>query len=110
MLNRRWVGPGNKPVDIEKKITHFLEKGYSIFVGTDSKVYSDVTKFVTIVGLRDTQAKNGVVVYRTTERLSKFFSLHDRLFTEVMKSINTAQEIRDKLGVVCSVHIDVNPD
>tara|TARA_B100000424_G_C22853980_1_gene455315 strand:- start:83 stop:532 length:450 start_codon:yes stop_codon:yes gene_type:complete len=110
MLNKKWFGCGSTPVDIEKKIDHFLKKGYSIFVGTDSKVYSDCTKFVTIVGLRNTQTKNGVVVYRTTEKITKFLSLHDRLFSEVMKSINTAQEIKEKYEVTCSIHIDVNPD
>ena len=110
MLNKRWLGAGSKPVNIEKKINHFLQKGYSIFVGTDSKVYPDATKFVTIVGLRDTTAKNGVIVFRTTEKLSSFSSLHERLFAEVMKSIETAQEIKERLDAVCSIHIDVNPD
>ena len=27
-----------------------------------------------------------------------------------MKSIDTAQQIKEKLNVTCSIHIDVNPD
>ena len=63
-----------------------------------------------MVGLRNPIARNGVVVYRLIEKGSSFYSLHDRLFAEVSKSLLVAEGIREKLEVSPSIHIDINPD
>jgi predicted RNase H-related nuclease YkuK (DUF458 family) len=110
MWNKRWLGSGSAEINLEKQIRLFTKKGYKIFIGTDSKVYTDNTKFVTVVGLRNPEAKNGVIVYRLIEKGHHFYSLHDRLLAEVSKSLSVAEEIRKKLDTNCSIHIDINPD
>jgi len=114
MLWRKFSGePLQLPVKsaVEEAIIRETNAGYKlkVCVGTDSQVRHSVTDFATvIVFLRQHQ---GGFMFISTERVSKPFTIKERMLVEVARSIEIAYELCDLFSsydIDMEVHADIN--
>ena len=92
-----------------EKILEYLKNYDTVHVGSDSKYYSQGTKFATAIAVY----QNPCVTYWYTKEKQKFMTreIRHRLWTEVEKSIAIAWKIRDKLpNIKIIIHCDINSD
>lgn len=97
----------------ETVISNFLEKNphdkLKIYVGTDSQNHRGVTIFATVIVFH--YGNHGGHVLFAKETKKRFPDTQSRLWQEVMYSIDTAVELKEKIGVqVNYIDLDLNPD
>ena len=91
------------------KIIEYLKNYDTVHVGSDSKYYSQGTKFATAIAVY----QNPCVTYWYTKEKQNWMTreISHRLWTEVEKSIHIAWKIREKLpNIKIVVHCDINSD
>ena len=104
----KWWLEENEEWEFEK-ILEYLKNYDTVHVGSDSKYYSQGTKFATAIAVY----QNPCVTYWYTKEKQQFMTreIRHRLWTEVEKSIAIAWKIRDKLpNIKIVIHCDINSD
>ena len=104
----KWWLEENEQWEFEK-ILEYLKNYDTVHVGSDSKYYSQGTKFATAIAVY----QNPCVTYWYTKEKQQFMTreIRHRLWTEVEKSIAIAWKIRDKLpNIKIVIHCDINSD
>jgi len=92
-----------------EKIINYLKNYEVVYVGSDSKFYSQGTKFATAIAVY----QNPCVTYWYTKEKQPRMTreIKHRLWTEVEKSIEVAWKIRQELpDIKIVVHCDINSD
>ena len=91
------------------KIIRYLENYDTVHVGSDSKYYSQGTKFATAIAVYQNPC---VTYWYTKEKQARMpREIKHRLWTEVEKSIMIAWKIRENLpDIKIIVHCDINSD
>ena len=91
------------------KIIEYVSKFDTVYVGCDSKYYSSSTKFAIAIAV---YCNPCVTYWYTKHRDPKMTQeIPRRLWTEVEKSIQVAQLIRERLpDINIEVHCDINSD
>tara|TARA_R110002020_G_scaffold41921_16_gene123262 strand:- start:242 stop:721 length:480 start_codon:yes stop_codon:yes gene_type:complete len=79
-----------------------------IFVGTDSQVRGQFTKFTVVVAAYE-EGKGGKVIARSA-KIANYPDLRTRLLQETWFSIELALELSKELDHVITIHCDVNAD
>ena len=104
----KWWLEENEQWEFEK-ILEYLKNYDTVHVGSDSKYYSQGTKFATAIAVY----QNPCVTYWYTKEKQQYMTreIRHRLWTEVEKSIAIAWKIRDKLpNIKIVIHCDINSD
>lgn len=103
-----WTTLNGKPIELESFIRENVDKGYTIFIGTDSqrkrKGKRGVT-FSTVIALVKQNEHKLIQKRMVTE---KFPSLRDRLIHEAWLSLEVAQIISPLVSEDITIHLDVN--
>ena len=90
-------------------IVEFVKDFDTVYVGCDSKYYSQFTKFAIAIGVY----RNPCVTYWYTKEKDYKMSreIPHRLWAEVEKAMNIAQLLRERLPLInIEVHCDINSD
>ena len=83
---------------------------YEIAIGTDSQIRGRLFQFITVCCIWK-KGKGGVYYYKTEYMPRKAFPVSNqkmRMFDEVSRTIELANTIQDKTGVVPVVHVDAS--
>ena len=92
-----------------ENIIEYIKDFDTVYVGCDSKYYSNSTKFATAIAIY----RNPCVTYWYTKEKDRKMSrdIPYRLWAEVEKAISVANMIRDKLpNIDIEIHCDINSD
>lgn len=110
---QRWYDADDKELKIS--VEEWIQKGtvkhsYKLFVGTDSHVEGKRFRFVTVVCLYE-EGKGGNYVRTTSfeDRNTYKGKTHLRMFREVELSIEMANNMFEKTGMIAEIHIDASP-
>ena len=101
-------GEPTKIEDIESIMTRYLDLGYTVHVGCDSKKYNDYTRMVTTICLR--KPRCGALVWWSHRNDKLYPSIYMRLQKEMLISLDVAEELRSSGFSDVTVHLDINPD
>lgn len=89
------------------KIIEYVSKYDTVYIGTDSKYYSQGTVFVTAIGVYQNPCVTYWYAKTVTNTVAK--QIKHRLWTEVENSIDIAWKIREKVpNIKIEVHCDIN--
>jgi predicted RNase H-related nuclease YkuK (DUF458 family) len=101
---------GNEIDDIVSYVKEYTSgDDFEVFVGTDSQVYSDHTKYVTAVCMYNGD-RGAHVVYSRDRIYRDERELFNRLWEEAEATINVAGELSEEIGIGNVVmHFDINP-
>lgn len=93
---------------LRKKIKKLNDDSYKVVVGTDSQVYRDYTLYAVAVCLYD--IGNGChVVYSKEKVYDQKERLSDRLWGEVVRTVEVADYLRSEIAKIdVLTHFDVN--
>ncbi len=107
-FNGKPVGELSKYV--RKKVFELDNEDYRVVVGTDSQVYKNHTLYAVAVCIYDI-GSGCHVVYSKEKDYEKKERLSDRLWGEVVRTVEVADYLRDKIKKISvSTHFDVNED
>ena len=98
-------------VDLASYVKDYLKINpqVEILIGTDSQIFGSVTRYATVVVLYFPR-NGGHVLYNTVNEPNKYRE-QDRLWEEVMKSVNIAEFLQKEIDVKVSyIDLDLNPD
>lgn len=104
---------GNTIESVEDYVDEFIEnydEDVGIYVGTDSQVHSDFTRYVTVVVMHTERRGGAHVVYHKHDAHRKEKDIFNRLWEEVVATIEVANNLRmnsDASEII--THFDINP-
>ena len=82
---------------------------FEVYVGTDSQVYSDHTKFVTAICMYDGD-RGAHVIYHSDKIYRSERELFNRLWEEAQATMEVAGRLSERLGHSRVItHFDINP-
>ena len=94
-------------------VQNYVNKGYSVYVGTDSQAVQNKYVFATAICLHHPVKRNGVCYFwqKVKFRREQFGSLQERLLKEATLTLLVAQNLKSTIGDVdIEVHFDVSSD
>lgn len=104
---------GNLIDDVESYVNDFIcdaDEEVGVYVGTDSQVHSNFTRYVTVVALHTDKRGGAHVVYHKNDEHRKEKNIFNRLWQEVVATIEVADNLRmnsDATDII--THFDINP-
>lgn len=104
---------GKKVDDLASHIEQFVMEGdgdTDVYVGTDSQVHSNYTRYVTVVCMHDSQYGGAHVVYHGNNIYRQEKELFNRLWEEVVATVEVANRIRQEANIDVNTHFDINPN
>lgn len=105
-----WHWPNGEAVKIKEFEDLISDKDVKLFVGSDSQLSNGEWVFATIVAAHKPGRGGRFFSFREKKKKSLFPSLHMRLMEEALRSLNVANEIRDRFGRESEVHLDLNTE
>jgi len=103
---------GREVEDLGKHVEEFIQNtdgDTDVYVGTDSQVHSSYTRYVTVVCLHDSQYGGAHVVYHGHNIHRPEKDLFNRLWEEVVATVEVANRIRNETHIDVNTHFDINP-
>jgi len=103
---------GNKKLTTEEvfeSIKDYVDKGGTIFVGTDSMLRHDYCKFASVIAIHSNDLKVANYFYKKKNLpANQYKMLQNKIFEEVDCSIQIAKEFADEFPYAkIEVHVDV---
>jgi len=102
---------GNKIPNVVDYVKQYTgdDSDFEIYVGTDSQVYGNYTKFVTAICMYDGD-RGAHVIYHPNKIYRDERELFNRLWEEAQMTMEIAGQLTEKLGRSQVItHFDVNP-
>lgn len=103
---------GREVEDLAGHIEEYIEESdgdTDVYVGTDSQVHSSYTRYVTVVCLHDNQYGGAHVIYHSRNAHRPEKELFNRLWEEVVATVEVANRIRQETNIEVKTHFDINP-
>tara|TARA_B100000287_G_scaffold435591_1_gene504752 strand:+ start:3058 stop:3522 length:465 start_codon:yes stop_codon:yes gene_type:complete len=94
-------------------IQNYVNKGYSVYVGTDSQAVQNKYVFATAICLHHPVKRDGVCYFWRKVKFprTKFNNLQERLLKEATLTLLVAQKLKENINNVdLEVHFDVSSD
>lgn len=105
---------GNLIEDVESYVDGFIEdtdEDVNVYVGTDSQVHSDFTRYVTVVVMHTNRRGGAHVVYHKRDAYRSEKDIFNRLWEEVVATVEVANNLRMNSEADNIVtHFDINPN
>jgi len=106
---------GDKIEDVEEYVDDFIDHAegeVNVYVGTDSQVHSNYTRYVTVVVMHTDDRGGAHVVYHKNDEYRKEKEIFNRLWQEVVATVEVANNLRANSSTVDNIitHFDINPD
>lgn len=109
-----WLDADNNilPITVEEWVLNVSQKhDYKLFIGTDSHIEGRKFRFATVVCLYEEGKGGNYVINKTYEdRLNFKGQPAARMFREVEYSIQMANFLFEKTGMIPEIHIDASPE
>ena len=95
--------------EVFESISEYVNKGGTIFVGTDSMLRNDYCKFASVIAIHSNDLKVANYFYKKKNLPAKQYKmLQNKIFEEVDCSIQIAKQCADRFpNAKIEVHVDV---
>ena len=101
----------HQKIDLASYVSDYIKKNptVEILIGTDSQIFGSKTRYATVVVIYFPR-NGGHVLYSTVNEPNEYRD-QDRLWKEVMKSVDVAEFLNKEHGIKAkSIDLDLNPD